>query len=335
MNSELNKLLQIKKKSLFPEKICLESEFFEIEENNYYKVNFQIKSIKKELWGIYFYNCNNKKLHHDFFDIVFSSPNKYSTFTSYFKPKNGSIKGRLIFQPDKGNNFLIKNIRISKTSCEEVLLWMKNLYNNIPKIKPFTYKKRFLSRTLNTFKKGKKIKIVMLGDSIINDTSNSNFELLLKTRFPLLNVEIIPSIRNSTGCYYFEKENRIKTFVLDYNPDLLMIGGISNQGNVEAIRNVIKQVRKVLCPEIILMSGIFGRKQDLINNQSMCERLLYRQKLRELAEQEKIEFFDLDGQWQRYITSSEMPYEFFLRDEIHPNAFGRLVIAYFLFYFFR
>lgn len=47
--------------------------------------------------------------------------------------------------------------------------------------------------------------------------------------------------------------------MIDFKPDLLIIGGIRNNGNVDAIRNVVLQGRQKINPEIIFMNEIFGK----------------------------------------------------------------------------
>ena len=41
----------------------------------------------------------------------------------------------------------------------------------------------------------------------------------------------ITSVRGSTGCWYYKTPERIQTFVLDFEPHLVIIGGISQRGD--------------------------------------------------------------------------------------------------------
>lgn len=312
-----------------------ESDFFSFEENQYYKINLTVQSSIKGMFGVIFYNENLKKLNHDFFSS-FSNSDHFSTITSFFSPKNGAKKGRLVFLST--DSLKIKEISIEKTCWKDVLCWLEHLQNNVIKVRPFICKKRFIQRTIDSFKNGKRVKVVLLGDSIINDTSNSFFEVLLRKIYPAIQIEIIPSVRDSTGCPYYEKENRVKQYVIDYEPDLLMIGGISNNEDVDSIRNVIRQVRKSIDPEIFVMNEIFGKEDASWNELSQTPdagKNSYRYKLEKLSEEEKIEFFDINRYWLEFLRYKEKHYEFFLRDELHPNDYGRLVIAYLLFYFFH
>ncbi len=315
-----------------------ESQFFDVRENQYYKVCFDIKTSVSGLWGVHFY-CDEIKLNHDFFDSFSSSPLRFMPYVSYFNTKHGTNRAKLIFRPSLKSEFIIKNITVEEVGGKEVLKWMRNNYALIPEVNAFKCEKQYLSKTINRFVTGGNLRIVLLGDSIVNDIANSNFELLLRTFYPSINVEIIPSVKDSTGCEYYQREKRVQEYIVDYSPDLLVIGGISNRGNVNPIRRVITRVRKKIYPEILITNEIFGKEQtwnkfDLSGDKNEKSARSYDFQLRELAEQEKVEFFDIKSRWIEYMKSSNKKYEFFLRDRIHPNRFGRLVIAYFMFYFF-
>ena len=102
----------------------------------------------------------------------------------------------------------------------------------------------------------------MLGDSIIGDTSSSKYELLVMRMYPKCKIEKITSVRGSTGCWYYKDDNHVEEYVLKHHPDLLMIGGISQRGDTEAIRSVIQQVRAKQPCEVLLMTPAFGATSD-------------------------------------------------------------------------
>ena len=89
-------------------------------------------------------------------------------------------------------------------------------------------------------------------------------------------------------------------YVLRHNPDLLVIGGISNREDHEAVRSVIRQVRaKKPDTEVLLLTPVFGRMKD--------EHLLtftpeidpaantFRRNMQKVAAEEKCAFFDMTG----------------------------------------
>jgi lysophospholipase L1-like esterase len=145
-------------------------------------------------------------------------------------------------------------------------------------------------------------------------------------------------VRGSTGCWWYKDENRVQDWVLKHKPDLLMIGGISQKGNIEAIREVIKQVRATMNPEIMLMTGAFG-EFDPKKGRNWTPTFDpngndYRAKLSRLAEEEKCEFLDMTGAWGQYIAESSKAMGWFKRDPVHANErgfqiLGRILERYF------
>jgi len=194
-----------------------------------------------------------------------------------------------------------------------------------------------IPQTMEKLQNGPSLKIVMLGDSIMGDTGSSQYERLLEREYPNCKVQRIMSLRGSTGCWWYKDENRVEDYVLKHEPDLLMIGGISQRGDVEAIRSVIHQVRAKQNPEIMLITPVFGHTNDPhIRNWTYeidAEKYAYRAELKQLAEEENCEFVDLTGEWWKYIQNSGKTYGWFMRDAVHANdrgfqILGRLLVRY-------
>jgi lysophospholipase L1-like esterase len=197
---------------------------------------------------------------------------------------------------------------------------------------------KFLPETMKRLNEGPTLRIVMLGDSIVNDTSSSQWDKLLERLYPKCKVEKITSVRGSTGCWWYKDENRVQDWVLKHKPDLLMIGGISQRGDIEAIREVIKQVRAAANPEVMLMSGAFGelnpKKGPDWRSMRSPNNGEYGAKLAQLAADEKCEFLDMTVAWGDYIGASSMAMGWFKRDPVHGNErgfqiLGRILEKYF------
>jgi hypothetical protein len=85
---------------------------------------------------------------------------------------------------------------------------------------------RHLPHTMAKLTTGKQLRVVVLGDSIVNDT--------FRMRGPGWGaigkhydsrVTVVKSVRGSCGAQWYAKENRIQEWVLAHKPDLVMIGG--------------------------------------------------------------------------------------------------------------
>jgi len=214
------------------------------------------------------------------------------------------------------------------------------IYASIPPVecRPSPERWRYLPKTIERLQNGPALRIVMLGDSIVNDTSHSRFELLLERLYPKCKVTKVTSVRGSTGCWWYKEENRVKPWVLDHRPDLVMIGGISQRDDVESIREVIRQIRAGSGTEILVMSGAFGSTDPRDDKQWTLtvdpKGIDYRARLMRMAAEEKVEFLDMMGPWGQYIRSSGKPLDWFKRDPVHANdrgfqVLGRMLEKYF------
>jgi len=215
------------------------------------------------------------------------------------------------------------------------------IYATIPPVKyqPAPDRWKLLPRTIQRLQQGPELRVVMLGDSIVNDTSRSAWEKLVERVYPKCRIIKVTSVRGSTGCWWYKEEGRVKQYVLDHKPDLLMIGGISNRDDVESIREVIRQVRAAgNPPDILVMTGCFGRTDPRDDKQWKYEIDPkgddYRAKLLRMAADEKVEFLDVMGPWGQYIRSSGKDLDWFKRDPVHANSrgeavLGRILLAYF------
>lgn len=191
---------------------------------------------------------------------------------------------------------------------------------------------RNLRRTARVLAGGKPIlRVVMLGDSIIGDTGRSEWDVLLQRSYPACRIMKVTVIRGSTGCWWYRAENRVHVFVYPHRPDLLIIGGISQNGDVDAIRDVIRQARALHPCDVLLLTGAFGsvdpRRDDQWSFMIPEDSADYRYRLRALAEAEDAGFIDMTALWGRYIRASGRELEWFKRDGVHANARGEQILG--------
>jgi len=197
-----------------------------------------------------------------------------------------------------------------------------------------------IPETMNKLRNGGELRMVLLGDSIMGNTSGSSFELLLMRQYPKCKITKIASLRSSTGCTYYQEENRVEEYVLRHNPDLLVIGGISNGGNAEAVRSVIKQVRaKKPDTEVLLLTPVFGSATDAhiktFTPEIDSNTDNFRFNMQKVAAEEKCAFFDMTGPWWTYIQKSGKTYGWFKGDAVHANERGGQIIGRLLESWFR
>lgn len=196
-----------------------------------------------------------------------------------------------------------------------------------------------IPRTMSKLRAGGELRMVLLGDSIMGNTSGSSFELLLMREYPQCQIVKIASLRSSTGCKYYQEEDRVQDYVLRHDPDLLIIGGISNGGDAEAVRSVIRQVRaRKPDTDVLLLTPVFGAMRDehirTFTREIDTTTSNFRFNMQQVAAEEKCAFFDMTGPWWSYIQDSGKSYGWFMGDAVHANArgcqiIGRLLEAWF------
>lgn len=216
------------------------------------------------------------------------------------------------------------------------------LYGQMAPVKytPPTDRWQLIPKTMARLRQGPKLRIVMLGDSIVSDTASSQYELLLERMYPQCKVEKIRSVRGSTGCWWYKDEGRVNEWVLKHEPDLLMIGGISQRDDVESIRAVIHQVRAARPQiEVLVMTPVFGT-YDPRSDAKWAYDLpatdpSYRGRLRQMAAEEKVEFVNMTGPWGQYLRESDKARGWFMRDPVHANERGFQILGRILERYFR
>ncbi len=218
------------------------------------------------------------------------------------------------------------------TSPQRSLEEIDRIYATMPPVKytPSLDRWKNLLRTKKLLEQGGGLRIVQLGDSIINDMSRSGWTLLLGRRYPQAKIQAITCVRGSTGCWWYKEESRLKKYVLDQKPDLLVIGGISQRGDMESIRAVVEKTRAHYKTEVLLLTGPFGSTDPQkegwrfeIDPAGGDERA----RLKRLADEVQVGFIDLHGLWGSYVRDSGKDLDWFKRDQIHANERGEQILA--------
>jgi hypothetical protein len=180
-------------------------------------------------------------------------------------------------------------------------------------------------------KDGAELRVVMVGDSIVNDTSRSRWDDVLQKSYPKCKITKITCVRGGTGCWWFKEPSRIKKYVLDQNPDLLILGGISHKGDVDSVRELIEAVRKASACDVLVMAPVFGtmdprddKQWDEVTHPSGGD---FRTRLRRMAEGQKAGFVDMTAAWGEYIRAGGKPTAWFKRDDVHANDRGEQVVG--------
>jgi len=196
----------------------------------------------------------------------------------------------------------------------------------------------YLARTRRILTEGGKLHLLALGDSIVNDTMRSGWVSALRAAYPKAEIQATVYVRGGGGCQHYKEEGRIAKNVVPLQPDLMFIGGISQQ-DIESIAEVIRQLRAAMPEvEILLASGTFGttdpRDPEALAKARHSGTGAYGESLRKLAAEHRCAYLDMTAPWAEYIRSSGVHPHLFYRDAVHANEFGEQILTKILMAFF-
>lgn len=189
-----------------------------------------------------------------------------------------------------------------------------------------------LKRTHKILTEGGDLHILGLGDSIVNDTMRSGWVGKLQEAYPKAKIKTTVYVRGGGGCRHYREEGRVQKYIIPRKPDLVFIGGISQRNDIDAIRDVIRQIRKDL-PEVefFLASGVFGttdpRQPDELAKAQHSGTAEYGASLKKLAKEENCAYLDMTTPWAEYIVSSKLHPHVFYRDPVHANHQGEQILS--------
>jgi TolB protein len=189
-----------------------------------------------------------------------------------------------------------------------------------------------LPKTRDKLTTGGALHVVNLGDSIVNDTARSGWLLRLQDLYPKASIRMTTVVRGGAGCWYYKENDRIRDVVAPLMPDLVFIGGLSQRGDVDSIREVIRQLRQqVPGVEILLGTAAWGRMDPLQPETLPLEPCSgyaeYGPKLKALADELHCGFVDVTRPWAGYIQQSGWRTDDFKRDAVHANSRGEQILG--------
>ena len=197
----------------------------------------------------------------------------------------------------------------------------------------------YLKRTRSVLAEGGQLRLLALGDSIVNDTMRSAWVAKLQQAYPKARIKATVYVRGGGGCQHYKEDDRIAENVIPRKPDLVFIGGIS-QKSIEDIGEVIDQLRAGLPEvEILLATGTFGtadpRDPEALAKAAHSGTGAYGRKLKKLAAGKGCAYLDMTGPWAQYIRSTKVHPHLFYRDRVHANEFGEQILSKILMAFFK
>ncbi len=317
-------------------------------------------------WAAVFFDTNGNRLNDDQYSSVFASSNWVSNEcrirAKHTAGTNGTLapaRMKVLFQALDAPLY-IDDVVIETTTAEEVARWADAAYDALPaklNYVPKTTRWSRLPLTLQKLRQGQPLRVVMLGDSVQQDTANAPLDIFLQRLYPSATVELISSTRGGTGVQYYK--DHAGEYVLAYQPDLLVIGGISNEDNLSSWQSVVAQVRaddvtRGRTTEILILTrqwspnntagsyflapGITELDPMPTNNAAIPDDA--RGHLLVFCATNNIEFLDMTGIASQFIygpataagvggptNAAGNPYSYWMRDWVHSNDRAKMILG--------
>ena len=186
-----------------------------------------------------------------------------------------------------------------------------------------------LRRTRQILTEGGELRLLALGDSIVNDTMRSGWVASAGaglSQGPDSSHGVCARRRRLPA---FQGTGPHRHQCHSAGPNLVFIGGIS-QKDIESIGEVIDQLRAGSPGvEILLATGAFGtadpRDPEALAKAPHSGTGAYGQALRKLAAEEGCAFLDMTAPWAEYIRSAQVHPHLFYRDAVHANEYGEQI----------
>lgn len=263
-----------------------------------------------------------------------------------------SLSGRTYFTGSLSNPAIIDDVSINLVDDQPFIDWADDLYAQLGRqVRLNEESKNFpqrMPRTAAALHSGQTINTVMLGDSIVNDTYRSLWDILVEQHYPEANLQLQLSVEGGKGAWWYAEEgqNRVQSYVLNKltadQHNVVLIGGISHNADEQAYGEVIDEIlafdaaNPEYSLEILVATGTAGAdaSQNLPfaippNNEGAAHNLYvgFRDRLRLLAEDRGVGFLDARGSYNDFVQNHGQPYSYFRRDLVHMNHRGEQITA--------
>lgn len=300
---------------------CWWSPPIELEPLQVFQVDLRVEAPQQLWWAAKHFDAEGEPVIADHYADI--TPETSGDYRSFFRVPERAATTKLLFHAKADTSWQLHELSVQPATHQALTDWWDELLASFPPlaVEPAEDRWELLPRTHAAFASGDALRVVMLGDSIINDIGNSVFELPLKAAQGV-DWQVIASVRGSTGCGYYV--NNLDAFVHAYDPDLVIIGGRSQTADIADIETVVNR----LAPryDVLLMSaGWAAAKDGIIRWQSSLppQPGEYGDHLQSIATRQGVALFDLEGILQAYANKHDFDCRQTLRDPVHCNDLGR------------
>ena len=314
----------------------------------YYKLLFTGSAPVRSYETVAFYDAAGNMIA-DNYDVLY--PGETNRYERVVFAQEGVKEAEVFFQSPKGCT--VRDVKLEPATVEEAAKWCDGVYAKLPPLDFGPVQAKLPPKTLDALKTGKPWRILMLGDSIMQDTFHSQFHALVKRAYPKSDVTWLVSVRGSTGCWYYCEPENFRKYVADYKPDCVFIGGISGWIHPEmplnggsAIESVAKRVNAELGAEVVVMTPTLaidlrvpkGTEQGTsvapskFDHAALGDRawkydVAAAEELKAICARNGWPLWDMFTPAYDWLFKTGLPSEFYSRDYVHSGELGKQLIA--------
>jgi hypothetical protein len=179
-----------------------------------------------------------------------------------------------------------------------------------------------IQRTMSLLEAGKythrPVRIMFYGQSIEGWWT----ELLvarLRERYP--ETAIVYDNRAIGGWFVWRLQKTLKHDILRWQPDLVLFSAY--QGTAEVWERFLSDLRRETTADIIIRTSHLGRHDAVDGPADTAETIT----LRHLAQKYDVELIELRAEWMDYLKTQQLPVLELLRDGVHLNRKGDILMA--------
>ncbi|NJL51570.1 MAG: hypothetical protein HC930_03985 [Hydrococcus sp. SU_1_0] len=237
-----------------------ESPPFAVQSDRYYRLTFRAKTSQPSYWAVFFYDRHGTLIEGDRYSLI-QPAREWTEQEFYFQTKFPGETASIVFQPLTEQPLHIDDVSITPATRKDARTWADRLYASMPVIafrageaeerktqvmgmNATQNENQLLPNTIGKLKQGKPLSIVLLGDSIANDLSNSFLDVLLEDEFPQSAIAIRFTGRGSTS--WLKLQHQVQQRIIAHQPDLVICEAISNDPKYLAnpLSHIIDTTRK-------------------------------------------------------------------------------------------
>jgi len=304
----------------------------------FYQLRFRSRAGSKGYWAVFPFDYNDQEMRADTHSSVYASDD-WLAHETYFRGLPGATSVEVGFRACE-SDLEIQDVVVTPVSTDAVRTWSHALSATLPPVTftPPTDRHLRIPQTMARLQAGQAVRVVMLGDSISQDTCNSYYDIQVEPMYPGADLQLVPSIDGSKGCWYYIEDERFQRYVVDQKPELLMIGTHSEHHGIGPVEQMLRRVQAELDCEVMVVSGPMGddhryaaedHSEDAraMREEHLPRRRAFARQQAELCRDLGVAYFDLCSAWIDYLDQASVPYDYFHRDAGHANDRGKQVLA--------